>query len=170
MISQPGVGAAGSQTWAIVYGNGQLTADPGYRFQGLSLTNTYWTWSSVMGQAYDQPFVAGDFFTVRFSNADTPGYLDVNLADFRDGKSLIVNDWSDVNLSSLNASRLNVSFLGSRDGPLGLETPSYVALDDVAVASISAVPEPSSIALLSLGGGIALWQRRRRRASLSASA
>lgn len=171
LISQPGVGASGSQTWGVVYGQGELAADPGYRFQGLSLTNTYWTWSSVMGQAYDQPFVAGDYFTVSFTNADTLESVNYDLADFRNGNSLILSDWREVNLESLNASRLSVSFLGSRDfPPLGLETPSYVAIDNVAVASISAVPEPSSIALLSLGGGILFWHRRRRQAAPRASA
>ncbi|MGN6134270.1 MAG: DUF4465 domain-containing protein [Aureliella sp.] len=164
LIAKPASGAGGSSTWAVAYDLSTMTADAGYRFSALQLTNTLYAWSSMaLGDPFTPKFTAGDYFTVRFTNPDTSASKDVDLADFRNGNSLILDQWQQVDLSSLGASRLSVSFLGSRANAFGLTTPTYVALDNVAVSSIAAVPEPSSLALLGLGGAIIAWRRRRGR-------
>lgn len=175
--SQTGAGAGGSATWGVIYDSGTLAADSGYIFQSLAITNTLWTWDTIRNgdpNNFAGPkFADGDFFTVRFTNTDdTSKVFDFNLADFRNGKQDIVSDWTDVNLSGLNASHLNVSFLGSRQtyDPYSQEyylaTPAYAAIDNVAVSSIAAVPEPSSLALIMAASSAGIWfQWRKRRQS-----
>ena len=129
--------------------------------QRFSLTNVLYTWTSMAnGDSFGPQFGTNDYFTVRFTNTDTAAIQDVDLANFRNGNSTILDQWQHVDLSSLDASRLSISFLGSRSNAFGITTPTYVALDNVAVA---AVPEPSSLALLAAGGASVAWHRRRRR-------
>jgi hypothetical protein len=89
------------------------------------------------------------------------GSVEFYLADFRfadNGQDYIVEDWTFVDLSSLGAVRGLDFALESSDTAFGfLNTPSYFALDDIAV-----VPEPASGALLALGL-CALAARRRAR-------
>lgn len=187
LISKPAVGASAipgpgsSATWGVIGTGGIMTADAGYLFQSLSLTNTLYTWNSMAnGDPFAGPKFANgggtgrfagqdDFFTVRFENTSTQSFLDFNLADFRGATDTINDTWQAFNLSPLQASQLSISFLGSRESnfvpPPGdpvyfLDTPAYAAVDNIGV--ISAVPEPGSIALIGLGSVLALRYRRRR--------
>lgn len=107
-----------------------------------------------------------DYFTVTFTGymgADatggTTGSVTVYLADFRSSNSAedyILTDWTTVDLSPLgNASSLSLSFASSDVGSFGINTPTYVALDN-----LTFVPEPVCMGLLGLAG---LMLRRRRR-------
>ena len=87
-------------------------------------------------QAYVAPHHA---FAGLFGESTDDGasaFLDFQLADYRGSTNFIVDTWRPLDLSSLNASALQISFLGSREsfffGQWFSDTPLYVALDNVA--------------------------------------
>ena len=169
LISKPGTGAGGSATWAVAYEGFSapttLSAAPGYQFNALDITNTLYTWTAIVTPEYGAQFGNNDFFKVTFTNTDTLASKDVYLADYRNGANFVLDTWQSVDVSSLSASNLGITFSGTKASPWGLLTPTYVALDNVAVASVTAVPEPSSFALLGAAGAISLWYRRRARSA-----
>ncbi|MCC6511895.1 MAG: DUF4465 domain-containing protein [Pirellulaceae bacterium] len=179
LIARPGSGEGGSATWAVVGGGGIMTADAGYRFGSLSLTSTLYSWNSMtLGDPFAGPALGNgrgtgrfdgqdDFFTVRFTNTANAQFMDFHLADFRGATDYVVGAWQTFDLSLLSASQLSLSFLGSRetnytpppDPPeYFLDTPSYVALDNISVVS---VPEPGSLLLATAGSLCALRIRLR---------
>ncbi len=173
LISRPLTGS-GSATWGVVFSEGIVTADAGNQFLSVDVANTLWTFDLMENGG---PFVGGpfgkgggtgrfagqdDFFTMRFTNTASSQFLEVNLADFRGASDFIRDDWSTVDLSSLNAGQLSITLLGSRETSFdGGQTyfqdiPSYVAIDNLAVT----VPEPqTATTLLALG----TWFFLRRR-------
>ena len=73
----------------------------------------------------------------------------------------IVNTWQSVDLSSLSAAKtLEFDLTSSDTGPYGMNTPAYFAMDNL---KLSAVPEPSTLALI-CGAGVAgtSWGYRQR--------
>jgi hypothetical protein len=103
------------------------------------------------------PFAAGDWFTLTITGKDAAGVVtgsvDFYLADFRDGKSEIVNIWHYVDLTGLGMVKSLEFSMDSSDYSYGyMNTPGYFAIDTL-------VPEPISLVLLGLGG---LWIRRTR--------
>lgn len=84
------------------------------------------------------------------------------LADYRNlngTPDYIVDQWTTVDLSSLAGARsLVFSHTGSDVGDFGLNTPAYVALDNLVVAP---VPEPSTILLLASGAAVSVMAFRR---------
>ena len=103
-----------------------------------------------------------DFFSVTLTGVDgggaETGAVTFFLADYRfadNSLDYVVNDWQKVDLTPLGAARsIGLSFASSDVGQFGINTPTYVALDDLTL-----VPEPASLALLAVGG---LLLRRRR--------
>ena len=100
--------------------------------------------------------------TITGKNAtDTIGTVDFYLGDYRSengGDDYIVDEWTEVDLSSLaGASSLEFT-LSSSDNTYGyMNTPAYFAID-----SIGFVPEPGSLVLLTLAFGWAMSLRRRK--------
>ena len=120
----------------------------------------------MIGDAPALKFVAGDWFRLTLSAVDstslsTGSPIEVYLADFRDGKSDVLQNWQSVDLSPLGTSvrEIRFSFSSSDNHPTyGMNTPSYAALDDLSFAS--AVPEPAAAGLAALG--LLLLRPRRR--------
>ncbi len=180
LISLPAVGVDSSPTWAVVGNGGTMTADAGYLFTSVNLTNTLYTWDSIAnGDNFAGPPMSknggrgrfagvDDFFIVKFTNLDTNQALDYYLADFRKDSGQVNVNWDLFNLSSLNASRISVSFLGSRETNYGdvdnpfyfMDTPAYAAFDNI---TVTAVPEPGSCLLVVAGVLVAARRMRRAR-------
>ena len=150
----PGTGANGSAQFAVAFGDTRINSnivDAEQAITELYVANTTYA-ARVMqdGNQFSKKFggVSGDdpdFFSVTFR-----GYTDgrlggepsadsvtVFLADYRyadNTQDYILDEWVAVDLTPLgNVSYVTLRFDGSDVGDFGLNTPTYVAVDDVTV-------------------------------------
>lgn len=174
--SATGTGAGGSGNYALASGDGAYFNLPsGSRLESLLISNATYTHLSMReGDTFAKKFGGSkgddpDFFKVTFTGYSglggteaSTGTLDFYLADFRslnNDLDYIVDDWRLVDLSGLGDARsVALSFDGSDKGEWGLNTPRYAAFDNI---TLSAVPEPSSLLLLTcLAATLALRRSR----------
>ncbi len=178
-VSITGAGANNSNTWLSVF-NGNYTP-PGeeiyagdaifvlpaeMRFQQVSVTNLLLSEYAFENDFnFSSAFSPGDFFRVRFLSLNaqddvigTSAWYD--LASYLGPQLVSLDTWQSIDLSALNTNRLGFEFTGTDiTGPY-INTPTYLAFDNFVVA---AIPEPSSIALLSAActSGLAIHRRRK---------
>lgn len=169
-----GGGAGGGGHFAVAYWQSYdpapLIALPeGFRPAAVKLTNTTYTALTIRdgdpNNFSSGAYEPGDFLSVTFtgnSQADgtgsPTGTATFFLADFRDGNAVVVNTWTDFSLTSLgNARSILIDFASSDMGPWGINTPTYVALDNL---TLVAVPEPATLALVVTAA--AAWFARRQ--------
>ncbi len=113
------------------------------------------------------PYGATDYFDVVFTGYAAPGAgsSSTGQVKFRlaEGPNPITG-WEAVDLSGLNAGgtarSIAVSFESSDVGAFGINTPTYVAIDSLALADVAAVPEPSAGLLLAAAACVLMWRRR----------
>ena len=160
-----GNGEGGSANYGVAYYSSfdpipTITLAPGTTIQSISLTNTTYAYFSMRdGDAFAKKFGGAsgndaDWLKLTITGLDgsnaSVGSIDFYLADFRfadNAQDYIVNTWTTVDLSSLSAARkLTFSMDSSDVGPFGVNTPTYVALDNRV-----AVPEPAALAVLGIG-------------------
>ncbi len=170
-IDPTGGGAEGSGNFAVATsfarGESVVTLHGDFVIQELSLANTTYAFLAIRdgndgGGNFVRQFDAGDWFRLEIFGIDSTGgetgRVEFHLADFRDGNSLIVDDWTSVDLTSLGTVRSLEFELSSTDnGDFGMNTPAYFAVDNIVVG----VPEPGTASLLFLNGATALFLRRR---------
>lgn len=148
--------------------------------QSVLLTNnTYAALDILHGSDFAKKFGGAtgddaDWFSVTFTGYDAgdavTGSVTFYLADYRfedNDLDYVVSDWTEVDLTGLGAgvSSIKLGFASSDVGMFGINTPTYVALDDLTFA---AVPEPSAFAALAGLGALGLASLRRRRAVAAA--
>lgn len=174
----PGAGAGGSNNYAVAYSGSHafFNLPTNTLLSSVAVNNTtYAALSMQNGDSFAKKFggVSGndpDFFRVSFNGFDglngvgnAIGSVTVNLADFtfaNNSQDYILSNWLTVNLSPIaNARSVSLSWASSDVGAFGINTPTYVALDNL---TLSAVPESSSLALLGIAGMGAAWWRRRK--------
>jgi len=148
------------------------------RVNSVSVSNaTYAALSMRDGDSFAKQFGGPtgddpDFFRVTFtghSEVDKGGVItgtqEFFLADYRfsdNSLDYIIDDWNSLDLSGLGTvGSVSIGSDSSDVGMFGMNTPAYVAIDNL---SITAVPEPGSLALLGVAS-IGLVLRRRRRGS-----
>lgn len=150
--SAVGHGAENSATYGVIYGsstpNDQLEiikvadAPEGRVIKGMDITNSAWAVECVKnGNGVAKKFAQGDWFKVTFTGikADkSTAKVDYYLADYRSENEAdwkVLTDWDWIDLSSLGkVVSLNVSFDGSDTGDYGLNTSTYVCIDNVGCA------------------------------------
>lgn len=158
-----------------------ITLPNGYRPTSVDVTNTtYAYWTIRNGNDYAKAFggesgTDPDYFEAIFTGLDQAGAITgtvlVNLADYRSNDNAddyILNDWLNVDLTGLGiASSIQIQMISSDNDDLsGIRTPTYIAIDNL---SLTAVPEPSGVVLLSgLAAGAGWWKRRRRLTTVAA--
>jgi hypothetical protein len=139
-----GSGARGSEQFGIYFPPFGST-DPAIRFDGpvspkgvYVTNNTYAALSMTTGDQFAKQFTEadGDFFTVIFTgllDGTETGTVEFQLADFRTASYKgIVDTWNWVDLQPLgDIDALQISFDSSDVGSFGVNTPAYVALDDL---------------------------------------
>jgi len=151
-------GADGSQKWFAAYnfnpGDVIFVAPASTIIESVSINNTALVDHTVRnGLFQSRAFLPSDFLRVRFmglnaSNQPIGSFTQwIDLANY--GTSLFVlSQWTTVDLSQLNSNRIAYEIQGSDNHPeFGLNTPAYLALDNIRLSSI---PEPSSLCLFAL--------------------
>ena len=168
-----GGGNAGSTNYGVAFlGAPTITFDIPSIVAGAYFTNTtYAALSMLNGDSFAKKFGGAtgndaDFFKLTVTgwsaaNQET-GSVEFYLADYRfanNSSDYIVRDWRFVNLASLGAvSKLTFGLASSDNGAFGINTPAYFALDDL---TVTAVPEPSELALVAAGLVMLSIARRR---------
>lgn len=171
--SYAGGGAGGSRTFGVATafspGEAYIDLPSGSDPLSIEITNTTYAALAIRdGYFVARPFGPGDYFRVIFTGIDeleqAIGSIDYYLADYRgSGPGFILNEWVTLDLSSLEgARRLDISFESTDVGFFGINTPTYVAVDNL---SMTSVPEAGSIVLASVGLGITVILSRRLRST-----
>jgi len=136
-----GHGAGGSAKFALAYDSAEIHLpyiNSYQKVKSVMLTNsTYAYYDLLNGSDFSKKFTENDWFKViikGYAGNTHTGTVEFYLADFRDGKSLIVRDWTKVSLSSFGVvEKLIFTFDSSDKGLFGVNTPKYVCLDDLVV-------------------------------------
>jgi hypothetical protein len=160
-------GVAAGQTYAIAYNDGFggtpfFNLPSGMLLHSVDLTNTTYSALSMRnGDSFAKKFGGPsggepDLLSVTLNGYDSLGgtgtligAVTVNLADFRfteSSQDFILDSWQNVSLSSIaNARSVSLTFFSTDVGSFGINTPTFVALDNL---RLTAVPEPPGIALV----------------------
>ena len=172
-----GTGFGGSGNFATAFGEAIFNLPENQVIDSLQITNTTPTALIIEnGNAFSTAFggISGnapDFFSVTFNgfsdidaNGTLTGSQEFVLADFRfDDNSLdfIVDEFEFLDLSSLgNARSVQLEFESTDVGVFGINTPTFIAVDNIQLLA-TAVPEPSSAAVLAMFGAGVCFRRRR---------
>lgn len=114
-----------------------ITASKTVQFKEARITNGTYPYLTIKnGNDYSKKFAEGDYFNVTLKGFDATGAetgsVVVYLADFRDGKSEILNEWKLVDLTPLGSCiKVTLEFDSSDKGEYGLNTPAYAMFDDI---------------------------------------
>lgn len=159
-----GSGAGGSSNYLVGFQSGltfdlSFSAAEDFTGRGLEVTNTTYAHNDMRdGGSFSKKFGGPsgndeDWFLLTiegFNSSSSTGTVGFYLADYRftnNSLDYIVNEWTFVDLSALGSiDELRFSLSSSDTGTFGMNTPAYVALDNIGI-----VPEPSSAILLLLG-------------------
>lgn len=183
-----GFGSGNSRTYALAFPGSQrnnngsvLSFATTVAVESIDVTNTTYALLGLRdgndgGAGFVAQFQDGDFFRLSITGFDgaagsgnPTGSVDVDLANYGGAgadDNQIIDDWVNVDLSGLGQVRslrfsLDSNVVDTFDGIAFLNTPSYVAIDNL---SFSIVPEPSGLGLATVGWAM-FCRRRRKRAA-----
>jgi hypothetical protein len=152
--ADPAGGANGSANYGVYYmGYGVIDSivfPEAANLQSIQIANHVWTYHYIMGSdgSGTGTFEAGDYLTLTltaFDDADeTIGTIDIALADFTDGNSDIISNWTSIDLSSLE----NVAYIKFSISSNDSMCPSYFCLDDLTYSTSTDIAvEQSAISI-----------------------
>ena len=172
----PNIGINGSATWGVLTGTtARLEAPTDFGFQSLNFHNTQSVGDVIANGddfGFSTPFTATDVFGLRINElqevVDDDGNSTFVVIGSTDQIDLTTEGvprqgWFEVDLAGTDvqgASLIGFEFFSTDTGDFGSNTPSFVAIDDITLAAVG-VPEPSSLAILSLGALTTLLRRRK---------
>lgn len=138
-----GQGALGSKQFALLFDDKasfRVNYESGYSSQTLKsvmICNGTYPYLEMRDGGFSDKFAEGDYFKVTFvgyKGEQKTGEVDYYLADYREGKRFLNNNWEYLDLTPLaDADRVEVLFDGSDKGEFGLNTPRYVFIDNLVV-------------------------------------
>ncbi len=125
----------GSTNFAVVNGTAYMTLSQAKVINSIDMMNTTYALNCIKnGNTYSQPLTTeGSYFEVQvegYKDSQLTSTVKIDLA--RDGQA--VEDWKTVDLSALNAvDSVVFKFYGSDESYGYLNTPAYVAIDNVVI-------------------------------------
>ena len=145
-----------SEAYGVSYGVSSLKFDTVLNVQSIFVTNSTYAYLSMRdGDMFTDAFGGDsgdeeDWFklTIKgYNNGSLTDSVEFYLADFRfsdNSQDYIINQWTEVNLTSLGAvDSLNFSLSSSDVGSWGMNTPAYFCIDDINVSEITNINEIS---------------------------
>jgi hypothetical protein len=166
-----GTDRTGTGNYAVGYGGATamiITLPTATLVQGFYAVNTTYAAKSMLeGDAFARAFAAGDYFRLTVTGRDASdapiGFVEFDLANYEHAdpnQHYVLDTWTWVDLSSLGSSvkTLTLALDSTDQGPWGMNTPAYFAMDDFTI-----IPEPASMALTLWGLGLILVRRRLHR-------
>lgn len=144
-----GSGALFSHHFGVVYTPASFTCKDKtylYGIKSMMLTNTTYAYRDMQTgtPGVSKKFAAGDWFKLTITGFRTKvqtGGVDVYLADFRNGKSTLLKSWQKLDLSALGiVDSVAFSFDSSDKGQWGVNTPTYVCIDNIEFSKVTATP------------------------------
>jgi len=135
-------GASGSSNFALLcpFDSSTCSFSKAVDIQSLMINNsTYAYWALKDGKdgyGATTKFKTGDYFYITITGFDENGLktdsVNYYLADFRDGKSYICQNWTNVSLTTLGKIKSMSFKMKSTDtGDNGMNTPSYACIDNI---------------------------------------
>lgn len=155
-----GSGVGGSSAFGVAYADARIVLPFETIVQGAALTNTTYSALSMRdGDAFAKQFGGPtgsdpDYLRLLIEGFDgagaSRGIVELMLADYRfadDSLDYILDEWVFLDLSGLGVVKsLELAWESSDVGPFGINTPTYVAIDD-----LTTIPEPGTALLFGLG-------------------
>lgn len=155
-----GAGAGGSDNFGVVYGydgyqgwiqEASFDIPKGSTVKSMKICNTAYTYGVI--QNGNKWYEDGKLSGTAESLVDSEGYLkltikclnssgisvknvEVYLADYRDGKAICPTTWTKIDINAKDVKTVKFSFEGSDTGTYGLNTPAYVAIDDIELTDV----------------------------------
>lgn len=135
-----GSGALNSKQYGVVYSPGSFTCPANingtYSIKSMMVTNSTYAYLDMKnGSVYGKIFATGDWFKVIIKGFKTKvptSNVEVYLADFRDGKSILLKTWKKIDLSALGqVDSVTFAFDSSDKGQFGMNTPAYACIDNI---------------------------------------
>lgn len=149
--ANPAGGANGSDKYGVYYtGFGVIDSivfPEAANLQSIQIANHVWTYLYIMGSdgAGTGTFESGDYLTLTltaFDDADEMiGTIDIALADFMDGNSEVISNWTNVDLSSLE----NVAYIKFSMSSNDTMCPTYFCLDDLTYSTSTDIAVEQSV-------------------------
>jgi len=137
-----GTGALNSTNFAIAYDTSYVNIPyilSYYEIKSIMLTNSTYAYLEMKNGGFGKKFTSGDWFKViitGYYDTKETGTVEFYLADFRDGKNMLLKEWKKVDVSKLGTvNKIRFTFDSSDKGPFGINTPKYVCIDNVEILS-----------------------------------